>query len=396
MKHMPEIILKKDCDRRIRIGHQWIFSNEIAEFKGISSDGEIVDIRDSRGGFVGRGYINRHSLISVRMLTCREKTVDRGFFLKRIKEAVDRRERLLPGLKTVRLVHSEGDFLPGLVVDRYADAISIQTLTLGMELWKDTICDIIEELLDPRIIVERNDTAIRKLEGLEEQRGIIRGSGQTKVTVEENGNLFLVDLLEGQKTGFFLDQRENRERLREYVKGKRVLDCFCYSGGWSIYAAQGGATEVVGVDASQGAVEIAAENAGTNGYSAVCAFKKAEVFDFLRGMEKKGEKFDVIVLDPPAFVKSKKELADAVRGYHEINMTAMKLLTDGGVLVTSSCSHHVDRELFTDIMVKASRDAGKTARLLEFRSQGRDHPVLLPMKETEYLKCAFLEVTRRG
>lgn len=393
---MPEIVLKKDCDRRIRIGHQWIFSNEIAEFKGIFSDGEIVDIRDSRGGFVGRGYINRHSLISVRMLTCREKTVDRGFFLKRIKEAVDRRERLLPGLKAVRLVHSEGDFLPGLVVDRYADVISIQTLTLGMEVWKDTICDIIEELLDPRLIVERNDTAIRKLEGLEEKKGVIRGTGETEVTVEENGNRFLVDLLEGQKTGFFLDQRENRERLREYVRGKRVLDGFCYSGGWSIYAAQGGATEVVGVDASQGAVDLAVENARINGHSTVCCFKKADVFDLLRGMEKKGERFDVIVLDPPAFVKSKKELGDAVRGYHEINMTAMKLLTDGGVLVTSSCSHHVDRELFTDIMVKASRDAGKTARLLEFRSQGRDHPVLLPMKETEYLKCAFLEVTRRG
>lgn len=392
---MPEIILKKDCDRRLRIGHLWVFSNEIADFKGLSSDGEIVDIRDSRGGFVGRGYINRHSLISVRMLTCREKAVDRGFFLKRIKDALDRRERLLPGLKAVRLVHSEGDFIPGLVVDRYGDAISIQTLTLGIELWKDTICDILEELLRPAIIVERNDAAIRGLEGLQEQKGIIRGRGETKVTVEENGNRFLVDLLEGQKTGFFLDQRENRERLRYYVKGKRVLDCFCYSGGWSMYAAQGGAREVIGVDASQGAVDLATENARVNGYSAVCTFKKAEVFDLLRGMEKKGERFDVIVLDPPAFVKSKKELADAVRGYHEINMTAMKLLTDGGVLVTSSCSHHVDRELFSDILVKASRDAGKTARLLEYRSQGRDHPVLLPMKETEYLKCAFLEATKR-
>ena len=392
---MPEIILKKDCDRRLRIGHLGVVSNEIADFNGLSSAGEIVDIRDSRGGFVGRGYINRHSLISVRMLTCREKIVDRGFFLKRIKEALDRRERLLPGLKAVRLVHSEGDFIPGLVVDRYGDAISIQTLTLGIELWKDTICDILEELLRPAIIVERNDAAIRGLEGLQEQKGIIRGRGETKVTVEENGNRFLVDLLEGQKTGFFLDQRENRERLRDYVKGKRVLDCFCYSGGWSMYAAQGGAREVIGVDASQGAVDLATENARVNGYSAVCTFKKADVFDFLRGMEKKDERFDVIVLDPPAFVKSKKELADAVRGYHEINMTAMKLLTDGGVLVTSSCSHHVDRELFSDILVKASRDAGKTARLLEYRSQGRDHPVLLPMKETEYLKCVFLEATKR-
>lgn len=393
---MHEIILKKDCDRRLRIGHLWVFSNEIADIKEVVSDGEIVNIKDSRGGFVGRGYINRHSLIAARMLTCREKAIDRGFFQKRIKEAIDRRERLLPGLKAMRLVHGEGDLLPGLVVDRYGDALSIQTMTLGMDLWKETICDILEELLGPAIIVERNDAAVRGLEGLEEKKGVLRGSGDTKVVIDENGNSFLVDLLEGQKTGFFLDQRENREKLREYAKGKRVLDSFCYSGGWSIYAAQGGAREVIGVDASQGAVDLAAENARLNNCSSVCSFVKADVFNLLREMERKGERFDVIVLDPPAFVKSKKELADAVRGYHEINMTAMKLLTDGGVLATSSCSHHIDRETFADIMVKASRDAGKIARLLEFRSQGRDHPVLLPMKETEYLKCAFLEVSKRS
>lgn len=388
------VILKKDCDRRLRIGHLWIFSNEIAEIRGLASDGEIIDVRDSRGGLVGRGYINRHSLISARVLTYRDEAIEKEFFLKRINEALERRKRLFPGLNSLRLVHSEGDFLPGLIVDKYENALSIQTLTLGMERWKETICDILEELLEPRIIVERNDTAIRKLEGLEEQKGAIRGGGDTRVVIEENGNRFLVDLLEGQKTGFFLDQRENRERLREYVKGKRVLDCFCYSGGWSMYAAQGGAREVIGVDASQGAVDLAAENARINGYE-VCKFIKADVFDLLRGMDKKGERFDVIVLDPPAFVKSKKEIADAVRGYKEINMTAMKLLNDNGTIVTSSCSHHIDRELFTDILVKAARDSGKIARLLEFRSQGRDHPVLMPMKETEYLKCAFVEVTRR-
>lgn len=393
---MPEVILKKDCDRRLRIGHLWVFSNEIAEIRGLASDGDITDIKDFRGGFVGRGYINRHSLIAARILTYREETIDRDFFLKRIREAIDRRERLLPGLKALRFIHSEGDFLPGLIVDRYGDSLSIQTLTLGMELWKDTICDILEELLRPRIMVERNDVSVRKLEGLDERKGIIRGSGDPKVVMEENGNKFLVDLLEGQKTGFFLDQRENRERLHEYVKGKKVLDCFCYSGGWSMYAAQGGAKEVIGVDASQGAVELAAENAGINGYSQICKFIKADVFNFLRDIEKKGERFDVIVLDPPAFVKSKKEVADAVRGYHEINMTAMKLLKDGGTLVTSSCSHHIEREVFTDILVKAARDAGKTARLLEFRSQGRDHPVLLPMRETEYLKCAFIEITKKA
>lgn len=388
------VILKKDCDRRLRIGHLWIFSNEIAEIRGLASDGEIIDVRDSRGGLVGRGYINRHSLISARVLTYRDEAIEKEFFLKRINEALERRKRLFPGLNSLRLVHSEGDFLPGLIVDKYENALSIQTLTLGMERWKETICDILEELLEPRIIVERNDTATRKLEGLEEQKGAIRGGGDTRVVIEENGNRFLVDLLEGQKTGFFLDQRENRERLREYAKGKRVLDCFCYSGGWSMYAAQGGAREVIGVDASQGAVDLAAENARINGYE-VCKFIKADVFDLLRGMDKKGERFDVIVLDPPAFVKSKKEIADAVRGYKEINMTAMKLLNDNGTIVTSSCSHHIDRELFTDILVKAARDSGKIARLLEFRSQGRDHPVLMPMKETEYLKCAFVEVTRR-
>lgn len=392
---MAEIILKKDCDRRLRIGHLWVFSNEISEIRGLSRDGEIVDVRDSRGCYVGRGYLNRHSLISGRLLTHRDEAIDRDFFLKRIRDAVERRERLLPGLKSLRLVHSEGDFLPGLIVDRYGDSISIQTLTLGMELWKETICDILEELLKPRVIVERNDTSVRRLEGLEEKKGVIRGAGDTRIVIEENGNRFLVDLLEGQKTGFFLDQRENRERLRDYVKGNRVLDCFCYSGGWSIYAAQGGAREVIGVDASQGAVDLAAENAGINGYSDVCSFKKADVFDFLREMDREGESFDLIVMDPPAFVKSKKELADGVRGYREINHTAMKLLKEGGILVTSSCSHHVDRELFANILVKASKNTGKAARLLEFRSQGRDHPVYLPMRETEYLKCAFVEVTKR-
>lgn len=392
---MPEIILKKDCDRRLRIGHLWVFSNEIAEIRGLSSDGEIVDIRDSRGGFVGKGYLNRHSLISARVLTYKDEAVDRGFFLKRIKAAIERRERFLPNLKSLRLIHSEGDFLPGLIVDRYGDAVSIQTLTLGMELWKDAICDILEELFQPGLIIERNDASVRKLEGLEEKKGILRGTGDTRVVIEENGNRFLVDLLEGQKTGFFLDQRENRERLREYVKGKRILDCFCYSGGWSIYAAQGGAREVIGVDASQGAVDLATENAKLNGYSSICTFKKADVFDYLREADKKKERFDVVVLDPPAFVKSKKEINDAVRGYREINLTAMKLLNDGGILVTSSCSHHIDRDLFSDILVKAAKDAGKTARLLDLRSQGRDHPVLLPMRETEYLKCAFVEVTRK-
>lgn len=388
------VILKKDCDRRLRVGHLWVFSNEIAEIKDLASDGEIVDIRDSRGSFVARGYINRHSLISARILTYRDEPIDRDFFLKRIRAALDRRKRLTPCLTSLRLIHSEGDFLPGLIVDRYEDTLSIQTQTLGMERWKDVICDILEELLKPRVIVERNDTSIRKLEGLPEQKGVIRGTEDTKLVIGENGNRFLVDLLEGQKTGFFLDQRENRERLREYVKGKRVLDCFCYSGGWSMYAAQGGAAEVVGVDTSQGAVDLAAENARINGYE-VCKFIKGDVFDLLRNMEKKGERFDVIVLDPPAFVKSKKEINDAIRGYKEINMTAMKLLQDGGILVTSSCSHHIERELFTDILVKAARDAGKTARLLEFRSQGRDHPVLMPMKETEYLKCAFVEIAKR-
>jgi 23S rRNA (cytosine1962-C5)-methyltransferase len=393
---MPEIILKKDCDRRLRIGHLWVFSNEIAEIRGLSLDGEIVDIRDFRGAFVGKGYLNRHSLISARILTYHSKeAIDREFFLKRIREAIERRERLFPDLRSVRLVYSEGDFLPGLIVDRYEDVISIQNLTLGMELWKDTICDILEEILKPRMIVERNEAPVRRLEGLEEKKGFLRGSGETRVVIEENGNRFIVDLIEGQKTGFFLDQRENRERLKQYVKGMRVLDCFCYSGGWSMYAAQGGAKEVLGVDASHAAVELAEENAKINGYSETCRFMKDDVFEFLKELEGRGERFDVIVLDPPAFVKSKKELQDAVRGYREINHRGMKLLNDGGILATSSCSYHVDRELFANILVKASKDAGRTALLLEYRSQGRDHPVLMPMRETEYLKCAFVEVGKR-
>jgi 23S rRNA (cytosine1962-C5)-methyltransferase len=264
-----------------------------------------------------------------------------------------------------------------------------------MDVWKDTICDILEELLAPTIIIERNDSSIRKLEGMQEEKGILRGDGETIIKITENENTFLVDLLEGQKTGFFLDQRENRQRLNDYAKGKRVLDCFCYSGAWAIAAAKAGAAEVIGVDTSPKAIELATENANLNKVSDVCKFTQADVFDFLRNSQKKGEEFDLIILDPPAFVKSKRELENALKGYREINSSAMKLLKNNGVLITSSCSYHIDKETCIHVLVKSGEDAHKMVRLLELRTQGRDHPILLPMRETEYLKCAFVEVTHK-
>lgn len=392
---MPEIILKKDCERRLKLGHLWVFSNEIAEIRNISTNGEIVEIRDHRGSFVGKAYLNQHSLISCRILSYQKENINKDFFRQRIKSALERRQRLLPGLTSYRLIHSEGDFLPGLIIDKYADTICLQTLTLGMELWKDIICDILEELLAPKLIIERNDSTIRILEGMQEKKGILRGEGETKILIEENNNRFMVDLLEGQKTGFFLDQRENRLRLSNYVKGQRALDCFCYSGAWSVAAAKAGAQEVVGVDISPKAIELAAENAKLNEVSEVCKFIQADVFEFLRNSLKEGEKFDLIILDPPAFVKSKKELKNALTGYREINLSAMKLLKDNGILITSSCSYHIDKETFIHVLVKSGEDARKMVRLLELRTQGRDHPILLPMRETEYLKCAIVEVNHK-
>jgi len=386
---MKTVRLKKKEERRIQRGHPWVFSNELQAAPTGCVPGEIVDVLDFAGAFIGRGYINPHSLICVRLLTRKQDAIDQAFFRGRIARARSLRTLLGFG-DSYRAVFGEGDGLPGLIVDKYADTLVVQSTTAGIEAQLDPILAALIEEYEPETIVLRNDTASRALEGLTQDTRIARGAVTGPVTIEESGIKYTIDVLEGQKTGFFFDQRENRQALEGLVQGRRTLDCFCYVGAWSLSAARYGASAVIGVDSSQKAVDLAAANAALNGLSA--RFVKADAFEELRRLEKERERFGCIILDPPAFVKSRAKVREALKGYKEINLRAMKLLEPGGVLVTCSCSHHIDEDLFREMLIDAAQSAGRQARLLEMRSQSRDHPVLLAARETQYLKCAVLVI----
>jgi 23S rRNA (cytosine1962-C5)-methyltransferase len=384
---MKSVHLKPKEDRRVLRGHPWIFSNELQHATAAFTPGDIVDVLDASGRFIGRGYINPRSLIAVRILTREDKEIDADFLRQRISAARALRVSLGFG-ESYRAFYSEGDGLPGLIVDKYADTLVLQSLTAGIDRLLDDIIAVLKEEFSPDTVVLRNDAGSRMLEGLTPEKRVIRGSITGPVVIEESGIAYEVDVLEGQKTGFFFDQRENRLALKDYVRGRRTLDCFCYVGAWSLTAARFGASEVIGLDSSEKAVALAAVNAARNNLSV--SFKTAEVFDELRALEKQRERFGVIVLDPPAFVKSRAKVREALKGYKEINLRAMRLLEPGGVLVTCSCSHHIDEALFREMLIDAAWSAGRRARILETRSQARDHPVLLAARETQYLKCVML------
>jgi len=386
---MKTIKLKQKEERRILRGHPWVFSNELDRSPAGFDPGELVDVLDSGGRFIGRGYINPRSLIAVRLLTRQQEEIDLGFFKRKIAAAHALRTRLgFDG--SFRAVFSEGDGLAGLIVDKYADTLVVQSSTAGVDRMLDTIIAALQEEYAPSAIVLRNDIASREIEGLTQETRVVFGVVHGLIAIEESGIRYNVDVLEGQKTGFFFDQRENRLALRDHVKNRRTLDCFCYVGAWSLSAARFGASEVIGLDSSDKAVQAAAENAALNSLSAT--FRKADVFDELRMLEKQRERFGCIVLDPPAFVKSRAKVRESLKGYKEINLRAMKLLEPGGALVTCSCSHHIDQELFREMLIDAAFSAGRQARVLEMRSQSRDHPMLLAARETQYLKCAILTV----
>ena len=382
--------IHKGHERRLLLGHPWVFSNEIASDLREYEPGSLVDVYTHGGTFVGRGYINPRSLITVRLLSQRREVIDSNFFHARLATALQCRERLFPGVQSYRLVYSEGDLLPGLIVDRYQDHLVLQTLTLGMELRTAAICDALEHLLQPQAIVARNDVGIRTLEGLPHEKKVLRGSLQGPVEVWESDIRFRVDPWEGQKTGFYLDQRENRCLLRPLLAAARVLDAFCYTGAWALHAARAGAREVVAVDESAKAIRWANDQAKDNGLEQVCQFTASDVFDFLKDADTRHERFDCIVLDPPAFVKSRSKVREGLQGYWEINRRAMRLVKPGGYLITCSCSYHVDPDTFRSTLSRAARAARRTVVLLEMRSQARDHPVLLPLSESAYLKCAVL------
>jgi 23S rRNA (cytosine1962-C5)-methyltransferase len=384
---MKIVKLKRKEERRILRGHPWIFSNELQQTADKFVPGEIVDVQSHAGRFIGRGYINPNTLIAVRILTTKQEELDHGFFKRKITLAHSLRLKL--GFEeSYRAIYSEGDGLPGLIVDKYKDTLVVQSSTAGIDNLLHAIVPALLEVYSPKAIILRNDITSREIEGLGKEKRVIYGEISNPVTFTESGLYYSVDLLEGQKTGFFFDQRENRLALERYVLGKRTLDCFCYIGAWSLTAARFGAQDVIGLDASERAIALASQNAQLNGLSA--RFKKADVFIELPRLKQQHERFGCVILDPPAFVKSRTKIREALKGYKEINLCAMQLLEQGGILVTCSCSYHIDQDLFREMLIDAAYGAGRRVRILEMRTQARDHPILLTARETEYLKCAIL------
>jgi 23S rRNA (cytosine1962-C5)-methyltransferase len=369
-----------------------VFSNEVVSPPVIQlPPGGAVEVYDPSGTFLGRGYANPRSKILVRLLSRDAGTaIDAGFFRERLQRAWQLRERL--GLtRNCRLVFGEADYLPGLIVDRYGDLLVIQILTAGMERVREMILAALRGAIQPRAIYERNDASPRKLEGLDLRKGFAWGQGETGLWIQEGDLSFFVEVAEGQKTGFFLDQCENRQVVKRLAEGREVLDCFCYSGGFALSAAAGGAAAVAGIDLSAEAIAWAEQSAERNGLSARCTFMIGNAFDALRAFDREGRRFGMLILDPPAFTKGKEALAGALRGYKEINLRAMKLLAPGGILVSCSCSYHVDAPTFLEMLRAAAADAHREFQLRELRTQATDHPILLAAKETQYLKCAILE-----
>jgi len=392
---VPRVRLKPRESRRIKRGHRWIFSNEIADPVKDLPPGSLVDVVDERGALVGRGYVNPQSLITIRLLAQAGREIDAAFFRGLLAAARLYRERICGSRTAGREVFGEADGLPGLIVDRYGPFLVVQSLAAGIEVRLPLVLDLLEEIHSPRAIVLRNDAPARGLEGLTAEVRVARGRLDSEdgiVETEVDGLAVEIDLLAGQKTGWFLDQSENRRRLAEYAKGRRVLDAFCYAGAWGLAALKAGAAEVLAVDSSAPAVSAARRNAERNQVGDRFRAEEASVFDRLRGLDSERSRFDLVVLDPPAFIKSGKKVAEGVRGYREINRLGLRLLAPGGILVSSSCSHHLLAEEFLAVLRRAAADTGRTVRLLEFRGQARDHPVLLSMPETSYLKCAFLYV----
>ncbi|HYF93144.1 MAG TPA: class I SAM-dependent rRNA methyltransferase [Symbiobacteriaceae bacterium] len=393
MAHMAVVHLARGKTQRIAEGHPWVFQGEVHRISGDYNPGDIVTVVDGRGTFMGRGYINPASQIIVRMLTHHDEPINKEFFRRRLEKAWRYRQRLLPDTTACRVVFGEADFVPGLIVDKFGDILVIQALALGIDKWLKEIVEILNELIEPRGIYERNDVPVRELEGLTQHKGYLAGGEfDPRLIIPENGLKIAVDVANGQKTGYFLDQRDNRRAIRPYAQDARVLDCFCNVGGFALNAVAGGAREVLAVDASGEALAAAKVNAELNGFGDRIQYREGNAFDILRQLEAAQEKFDVIVLDPPAFAKNKASLEGAVRGYKEINLRAMRMIPEGGFLVTCSCSYHMRSELFKAVVADAAHDARRRLRLVEERAQGVDHPIVIGYDESHYLKCLVYEV----
>ncbi|MFZ2446344.1 MAG: class I SAM-dependent rRNA methyltransferase [Syntrophobacteraceae bacterium] len=387
---MKPLYLHPGRERRILHGHRWVFSNEIAGALSEYEPGSWVEVFSAKGVPLGSGYINPASLISVRLVCPPGRKPDASFFRDTMMRAARHRESVYPGSRCHRLIYGEADGLPGLVVDRYGDVLACQVGTLGMAKLEPLMHELLADLFNPSALVSRNDGASRVLEGLPQEKGIASGSLPEKHLVEIDGIGYRVDVLGGQKTGMYLDQRDNRREIRRWAPGKKVLDLFCYNGAWSLSAAAGGAVETVGVDGSADAVARARENASLNEFGSRSTFVAEDVFAFLKKV--RPGQFDIIILDPPAFAKTKSALADARKGYTDINRRALLALKPGGILITCSCSYHMGEDLFREVLLGAGQASGRSLKLLQVRGQALDHPALLAMPETRYLKCFFVEV----
>lgn len=391
------VTLKKGEGRMLKSGGLWIFDNEIASILGSFEDGDIVAVHDFDGYGLGKGFINRNSKIRVRMMTRnRHQEIDEAFLKMRVQEAWDYRKKV-SDTGSCRVIFGEADFLPGLVVDKFSDVLVVQSLALGIDRLKDQIVELLKEVLAAdgikiRGVYERSDAKVRRQEGMELYKGFIGEPFDTNVEIEENGVRYMVDVKDGQKTGFFLDQKYNRKAIQHLCKNAKVLDCFTHTGSFALNAGYGGAKEVTGVDASELAVEQATLNSKLNGMEDRVKFICRDVFELLPELEEKGEKFDVVILDPPAFTKSRNSVKNAVKGYREINLRAMKLVRDGGFLATCSCSHFMTYELFTQTIHQAARNVHKRLRQVEYRTQAPDHPILWAAEESYYLKFYVFQV----
>jgi 23S rRNA (cytosine1962-C5)-methyltransferase len=391
------VTLKKGEGRSLKSGGLWIYDNEIDTIMGTFKNGDVVVVKDFDGYMMGRGFINQNSKIRIRMMTRdKDQLIDREFLKNRVRKAWEYRKKTVD-TSSCRIIFGEADFLPGIVIDKFSDVLVVESLALGIDKMKlDIVNSLKDILLEDGInisgVYERSDAKVREQEGMERFKGFIGEEFDTEVEIMENGVKYMVDVKDGQKTGFFLDQKYNRLAIQKLCKDAKVLDCFTHTGSFALNAAVAGAKSVLGVDASELAVEQAAKNAELNGVQEIAKFECADVFDLLPKLEGQGEKYDVVILDPPAFTKSRNSVKNATKGYREINMRGMKLVRDGGFLATCSCSHFMDYELFTQTIAQAAKSVHCRLRQVEYRTQSSDHPILWNADESYYLKFYIFQV----
>lgn len=400
MKETAIVHIKKGEARSLKAGGMWIYDNEIARIEGEFENGDMVKVLDFDGYVLGSGFINTRSKLTVRMMSRKKDAViDENFIEMRVRNAWEYRKATVD-TSSCRLIFGEADFLPGIVIDKFSDILVVESLALGIDRWKPVILEklkkvLLEDAISIRGVYERSDAKVRLQEGMERYKGFIGEPFDTRVEIVENGVRYLVDVKDGQKTGFFLDQKYNRLAIQKLCKGKRVLDCFTHTGSFALNAAVSGASEVLGVDASELGITQARQNAELNGVSGTTSFLCADVFELLPSLEHNGEKFDVVILDPPAFTKSRNSVKNAVKGYLEINMRGLKLVKDGGFLATCSCSHFMTPELFTRTIREAAGSVHKRLRQVEYRTQAADHPILWSGDESSYyLKFYIFQVCK--